>query len=72
MRWLLLATLLLTGCLLPPTGYDAMGYDAQGAHEKRLPSSVVIQKAGQVPTAVHPDRQHAGLQRVPLLERSPR
>lgn len=67
MRWLLLATLLLTGCLLPPTGYDA-----QGAYEERLPSSVVIQKAGQVPTAVHPDRQHAGLQRVPLLERSPR
>ena len=47
MRWLLLATLLLTGCLLSPTGYDAMGYDAQGAYEERLPSSVVIQKQGK-------------------------
>jgi len=46
MRWLLLATLLLTGCLLPPAGYDSMGYDAHGAYEERLPSSVVIQKAG--------------------------
>jgi hypothetical protein len=29
------------------TGYDAMRYDAQGAYEERLPSSVVIQKQGK-------------------------
>jgi hypothetical protein len=38
MRWLLLATLLFTGCLLPPAGYDSMGYDAHGAYEERPPA----------------------------------
>jgi len=47
MRWLLLATLLLTGCLLPPAGYDSMGYDAHGAYEERPPSSEVIQEEGK-------------------------
>jgi hypothetical protein len=38
MRWLLLATLLFTGCLLPAAGYDSMGYDARGAYEERPPA----------------------------------
>jgi hypothetical protein len=33
MHWLLLATLLFTGCLLPPAGYDA-----HGAYEERPPA----------------------------------
>ena len=47
MRWLLLATLLLTGCLLTPTGYDAMGYDTQGASKSASPAPWPFKKQGK-------------------------